>query len=98
MGLSLLSVSVGVSCSCDEVNTPEALLHTADLALYEAKRQGRNRVELAPGSWSTQRHWHKTNDEVVIVVSGELVLVTDQGIATEDAAHLEEAGVDVVIA
>jgi two-component system cell cycle response regulator len=43
-----LSVSVGVSCTCDDVNTPEALLHTADLALYEAKRRGRNRVELAP--------------------------------------------------
>jgi two-component system cell cycle response regulator len=43
-----LSVSVGVSCSCDEVNSPEALLHSADLALYEAKRRGRNRVELAP--------------------------------------------------
>ena len=43
-----LSVSVGVSCSCDNVETPELLLHTADLALYEAKRRGRNRVELAP--------------------------------------------------
>jgi two-component system cell cycle response regulator len=43
-----LSVSVGVSCTGDELNTPEALLHTADLALYEAKRQGRNRVELTP--------------------------------------------------
>ena len=43
-----LSVSVGVSCSSDEVATPEMLLHTADLALYEAKRRGRNRVELAP--------------------------------------------------
>jgi two-component system cell cycle response regulator len=43
-----LSVSVGVSCTGDEVSTPERLLHTADLALYEAKRQGRNRVELAP--------------------------------------------------
>jgi two-component system cell cycle response regulator len=43
-----LSVSVGVSCTGDEVATPERLLHTADLALYEAKRQGRNRVELAP--------------------------------------------------
>jgi uncharacterized cupin superfamily protein len=40
---------------------------------------GVNRVELAPGSWSTQRHWHRTNDELVIVVSGELVLVTDDG-------------------
>ena len=40
---------------------------------------GVNRVELAPGSWSTQRHWHRSNDEAVIVVSGELVLVTDDG-------------------
>ena len=43
-----LTVSVGVSCTSDEVSTPERLLHTADLALYEAKRRGRNRVELAP--------------------------------------------------
>ncbi len=40
---------------------------------------GVNRVELAPGSWSTQRHWHRRNDEAVIVVSGEVVLVTDEG-------------------
>ncbi len=43
-----LSVSVGVSCTSDDISTPERLLHTADLALYEAKRHGRNRVELAP--------------------------------------------------
>lgn len=40
---------------------------------------GVNRVELPPGAWSTNRHWHRSNDEVVIVVSGELVLVTDEG-------------------
>lgn len=40
---------------------------------------GVNRVELPPGAWSTQRHWHRRNDEAVIVVSGELVLVTDAG-------------------
>jgi uncharacterized cupin superfamily protein len=40
---------------------------------------GINRVELAPGTWSTHRHWHRTNDEAVIVISGELVLVTDEG-------------------
>jgi two-component system cell cycle response regulator len=43
-----LSVSIGVSCSSDEITTPELLLHAADLALYEAKRRGRNRVELGP--------------------------------------------------
>ena len=32
----------------EDVCTPDQLLHSADLALYEAKRQGRNRIELAP--------------------------------------------------
>lgn len=40
---------------------------------------GVNRVELPPGAWSTNRHWHKTNDELVVVISGELTLVTDDG-------------------
>lgn len=46
---------------------------------YDLTQFGVNRVELAPGAWSTQRHWHKTNDELVVVVEGELVLVTDKG-------------------
>jgi len=46
---------------------------------YGLTQFGVNRVELAPGSWSTQRHWHRSNDEAVIVVEGELVLVTDDG-------------------
>ena len=47
--------------------------------LFGVKQFGVNRVELAPGTWSTQRHWHRSNDEAVIVISGELVLVTDEG-------------------
>ena len=39
-----LTVSIGVACAAEEPITPEALLHAADLALYEAKRTGRNRV------------------------------------------------------
>lgn len=46
---------------------------------FGLKQFGMNRVELAPGAWSTQRHWHRNNDEAVIVVSGELTLVTDEG-------------------
>jgi len=38
---------------------------------------GVNFVLLPPGAWSSQRHWHTETDELVYVLSGELVLVTD---------------------
>jgi len=40
---------------------------------------GVNTVELQPGAWSAQRHWHSAEDEFVMVLEGELVLVTDDG-------------------
>jgi uncharacterized cupin superfamily protein len=40
---------------------------------------GVNLVEMPPGCWSSQRHWHSHEDEFVYVVSGELTLVTDAG-------------------
>jgi uncharacterized cupin superfamily protein len=40
---------------------------------------GVNMLELAPGTWSSQRHWHEQQDEFVYVLEGELVLVTDEG-------------------
>jgi uncharacterized cupin superfamily protein len=40
---------------------------------------GVNLVELQPGAWSSQRHWHSAEDEFVYVVSGEITLVTDGG-------------------
>ncbi len=40
---------------------------------------GINLVEMPPGCWSSQRHWHSHGDELVYVVSGELTLVTDAG-------------------
>ena len=42
-------------------------------------RIGVNVVTLAPGAWSSQRHWHDREDELVYVLSGELVLVEDGG-------------------
>ncbi len=43
---------------------------------------GVNRVELDPGVWSTVRHWHTHEDEFVLVIEGELTLVTDAGART----------------
>lgn len=40
---------------------------------------GVNLLRLVPGAWSSQRHWERSNDEFVFVVSGEVVLVTDAG-------------------
>ncbi len=40
---------------------------------------GANLVTLAPGAWSSQRHWHSHEDEMVVMLSGEAVLVEDGG-------------------
>ena len=40
---------------------------------------GVNLLQLPPGEWSSQRHWHSAEDEFVYVISGEVVLVTDKG-------------------
>ncbi len=40
---------------------------------------GVNLTVLAPGTWSSQRHWHSHEDEFVWVVEGELTLVSDAG-------------------
>jgi uncharacterized cupin superfamily protein len=38
---------------------------------------GINLLELQPGAWSSQRHWHTQAEEFVYVVAGEVVLVTE---------------------
>ncbi|MBI2736553.1 MAG: cupin domain-containing protein [Rhodospirillales bacterium] len=40
---------------------------------------GVNLLDLPPGTWSSQRHWHEQQDEFVYVLEGEVVLVTDEG-------------------
>lgn len=40
---------------------------------------GASHVTLKPGAWSSQRHWHEGEDEMVIMIAGEAVLVDDSG-------------------
>ena len=40
---------------------------------------GVNLMQLPPGNWSSQRHWHSHEDEFVYVVEGELTLIEDGG-------------------
>jgi uncharacterized cupin superfamily protein len=40
---------------------------------------GVNLMHLPPGAWSSQRHWHTHEDEMVYILEGEVVLVEDEG-------------------
>ena len=40
---------------------------------------GVSHVVLKPGAWSSQRHWHNGEDEFLVMVSGEAMLVEDDG-------------------
>jgi uncharacterized cupin superfamily protein len=47
--------------------------------LFGLDQFGVNIVTLDPGSWSSFRHWHQTEDEFVYVLDGEVVLANDAG-------------------
>jgi uncharacterized cupin superfamily protein len=40
---------------------------------------GASHVVLKPGAWSSQRHWHDGEDEMVIMLTGEAILIEDDG-------------------
>ncbi len=42
-------------------------------------RLGASHVTLKPGAYSSQRHWHREEDELVVMLEGEAVLIEDQG-------------------
>ncbi|HWP31469.1 MAG TPA: diguanylate cyclase [Fimbriimonadales bacterium] len=45
-----ITISIGISVFGERTNTQEALIRAADLALYRAKEEGRNRVVIADSS------------------------------------------------
>jgi uncharacterized cupin superfamily protein len=38
---------------------------------------GASHFVLKPGAWSSQRHWHESEDELVVMLAGEAVLVEE---------------------
>lgn len=40
-------------------------------------KMGASHVVLRPGAWTSQRHWHAEEDELLVMLSGEAVLVED---------------------
>lgn len=46
------------------------------------KQFGVNHVILAPGAFSSRRHWHEEEDEFVLVLEGEATLIDENGAQT----------------
>ena len=40
---------------------------------------GARQVVLEPGAWSSQRHWHEGEDELLVMLTGRAVLIEDDG-------------------
>ena len=40
---------------------------------------GARHVVLKPGAWSSQRHWHDGEDELLVMLTGSAILVEDDG-------------------
>ncbi|GAA4005928.1 cupin domain-containing protein [Sphingomonas humi] len=40
---------------------------------------GASLVRLDPGAWSSQRHWHEGEDELLVMLEGEAILAEDSG-------------------
>src|SRR3954467_2968006 len=49
---------------------------------------GVSHVTLKPGAWSSQRHWHDGEDEFLVMLSGEAVLVEEEGPTTLRAGDI----------
>ena len=41
------------------------------------ERLAASHVVLKPGAYSSQRHWHREEDEIVVMLAGEAVLIED---------------------
>ena len=61
----------------DEIAKDRARKRLGDVA--GLTQFGVNLMHLPPGAGSSQRHWHTGSDEFVYVISGEVVLVSDDG-------------------
>ena len=53
---------------------------------------GASHVVLKPGAWTSQRHWHAEEDELLVILSGEAVLVEDDGETVLHAGDIGQRG------
>ena len=79
--IALTEVAIETECSYPSpLDRPCLDQTTQRLARHAGLTQfGTNLTVIQPGAWSSQRHWHSLEDELVWILEGELTLVTDAG-------------------
>jgi len=80
--LSKIPVETGIPPAVKDPIKPELFhrRHGARLSKPLGITQfGVNHVILEPGAYSALRHWHEGEDEFVYILSGELVLIDENG-------------------
>ena len=64
LGNQRITVSIGIADIMDPlIDTEDKLVNAADLAMYEAKRNGRNRIEIGPEGTETAREKENTGGQ-----------------------------------
>ncbi len=64
IGDKRITVSIGIADALNPlIDTEEKLVNAADLAMYEAKRNGRNRIEVSPGETGTTQEKKRTGGQ-----------------------------------
>ena len=69
IGPKKVTVSLGVASSCEMTRTCRDLVKKADVALYQAKRGGKNRVEVSTGGWTVFPNAKSTCDGINLMHS-----------------------------
>ncbi|HET7037768.1 MAG TPA: EAL domain-containing protein [Thermomicrobiaceae bacterium] len=97
-----VSASVGVAISNSPLDAPEELLHRADVAMYRAKQQGKNRFEVFDQRLSREIHERLRtehdlrraleHDELRLLFQPEVRLSDDAIVGVEALVHWERPG------
>lgn len=91
-----VGASIGIATNFDNSDDPERLLIDADIALYEAKRKGRNRVELFTDSLrEVAINTKRTSDEILRAIDQDEFVTYFQ--PQFDAKTLEICGAEALV-
>ena len=77
--MQAVSQDRSIPSTCRSVRSRRAANASGSAMRSGLSQFGVNLTTLKPGAWSSQRHWHRNEDEFIYVLEGEIVLCEDHG-------------------